>query len=98
MVGKNQIEGARALWINIVVYSCCTRVLLYVKMLKEIETKETIVGSFCDIFIIVSISIGEGARPPGPPAYAYGTTPGNLPNILLKNQVFERLKARNLFF
>ena len=39
-------------------------------MLKEAETEETIVF-FYDIFIIGSISIGEG--PPPPSGYAYAT-------------------------
>ena len=42
------------------------RVLLYAKMLKETETKETIV-LFCNIFIIESISIEGGPGHLGPP-------------------------------
>ena len=40
---------------------CCTRVLFYVKMLKEIENEET--RLFCQIFVIGGILI-EGARAP----------------------------------
>ena len=47
----------------IIVNYCCTRVLLYAKMLKETETEETIV--FFGIFIIGSISVG-GGEPSGP--------------------------------
>ena len=39
----------------------CTRVLLYAKMLKEIENEET--RLFCQIFVIGGILI-EGARVP----------------------------------
>ena len=41
LVGKHEIEGARALWINIIIDYCCTNVLLYAKIVKE--TEETIV-------------------------------------------------------
>ena len=40
---------------------CCTRVLLYAKMLKEIENKKT--RLFCQIFVIAGISI-VGAQAP----------------------------------
>ena len=42
-----------------IVNYCCTRVLLYAKILKEIENKET--RLFCQIFVIGGILI-EGAR------------------------------------
>ena len=66
-----KIEEARALWINIAVNYCQTRVQSYTKILKEIETKETI-RFFCHVFIIGSNSIrggGEGVwwGLPGPP-------------------------------
>ena len=44
-----------------IVNYCCTRELLYAKMLKETENEET--GLFCQIFVIGGISI-EGARAP----------------------------------
>ena len=48
---------------------CCMRVrrvLLYAKMLKEAENKET--RLFCQIFVIGGIFI-EGEGPPGPPPW-----------------------------
>ena len=44
-----------------IVNYCCTRVLLYAKMLKEIENEET--RLFCQICVIGGISI-KGARAP----------------------------------
>ena len=58
--------------INIIVNYGCTHVLLYAKMLKKLKLKNN--SLFCDIFIIVSISIG-GKRPLEPPSgYAYVDT------------------------
>ena len=53
----------RAPWSSIlfIVNYCCTRVLLYAKMLKETENEET--RLFRQIFVIGGISI-EGARFP----------------------------------
>ena len=53
----------RAPWSSVlfVVNYCCTRVLLYAKMLKETENDE--IRLFCQIFVIGGISI-EGARAP----------------------------------
>ena len=51
----------QSLVVNIIVDYCCTRVLLYEKMLKETETEET--RLFCYILIIGGISIvGEWAH------------------------------------
>ena len=50
--------GPRGLFI---VNYCCTRVLLYAKMLKETENEET--RLFCQTFVIGGISI-EGALAP----------------------------------
>ena len=47
---------------------CCTRVLLYAKMLKETEAEET--RLFCQIFVIGGISIGPVCLG-YPPGYAY---------------------------
>ena len=58
---------------NIIVNYCCTRVLLYAKMLKETETKETIVF-FVTLFFIGSISFGRGGGPQAPAGYAYVMT------------------------
>ena len=40
---KLNLGGRGPLVVNIIVNYCCTRVLLYAKMLKEAETEETIV-------------------------------------------------------
>ena len=45
--------------VNLIRNYCFTRVLLYAKMLKETEAKETI--SCFHIFVISGISIGQGA-------------------------------------
>ena len=60
----------RALWSSIlfIVNYCCTRELLYAKMLKKTENVET--RFFCQIFVIAGISI-EGARAPEPPPLGY---------------------------
>ena len=62
----------RAPWLStlFIVNYCGTRVLLYAKMLKEAENKET--RLFCQIFVIAGISI-VGARVPWAtsPGYAY---------------------------
>ena len=50
-------------WINIIVNYCCTRVLLYAKMLKEIETKETIVF-FVTFLSLVVFQLGGGGPVP----------------------------------
>ena len=49
----------RAPWSSIlyIVNYCCTRVLLYAKMLKETENEET--RLFCQIFVIGGILIEE---------------------------------------
>ena len=53
----------RAPWSSVlfIVNYCCTRVLLYAKMLKKTENEET--RLFCQTFVIGGISI-EGARAP----------------------------------
>ena len=68
-----KLKGARAPWINIIVDYCCTRVLLYAKMLKETETEETIVF-FVTFFSLVAFQLGGGAGPWAPFGYAYGFT------------------------
>ena len=62
LVGKNQIEGARAPWINIIVNCYCTRRLLYTKMLKE--TEETIVF-FMTFLSLAAFQLGGGGLLPG---------------------------------
>ena len=59
-------------WLSVlfIVNYCCTRVLLYAKMLKETENRET--RFFCQIFVIGGISI-EGSRAP------LDHPPGSLP-------------------
>ena len=78
LVGKNEIEGAWTPRINIIVNYCCTRVLLYAKMLTETETEETIVF-FVTFLSLVAFQVGGGGGP-GPlgnevrvatPGYAY---------------------------
>ena len=68
MVGKIELMGPGGILVfditGIINYSC-TRVLLYVKMLKETERK-----TFCHIVFIDVISIGGGPFGPDPPAYA----------------------------
>ena len=56
-------EVRRAPWSSIlfIVNYCCTRGLLYAKMLKETENEET--RFFSQIFVIGGISI-EGSRAP----------------------------------
>ena len=64
LVGKNLIKGVRrAPWssILVIVNYCCTRVLLYAKMLKETENEET--RLFWQIFVVGGILI-KGARVP----------------------------------
>ena len=59
-------------WLSVlfIVNYCCTRVLLYAKMLKETENEEP--RFFCQIFVIGGTSI-EGSRAP------LGHPPGPLP-------------------
>ena len=64
-----ELKGPGLLVVNIIANYCCTHVLSYAKLLKEIETEET--RLFCHIFFIVGISIGRGAGPL--PGYAYHT-------------------------
>ena len=52
----------------IIVNYCCTRVLLYAKMLKETENEET--RLFYQIFVIAGISI-VGARAPWATLHGY---------------------------
>ena len=57
MVGKNRIKGVRqALWSSIlfIVNYCCTRVLMYAKMLKETENEETFKGFFDKFLSLVA--------------------------------------------
>ena len=61
-VGKNEIEGAWAPSIDIIVNYCCTRVLLYAKMLKETETEKTIVF-FVTFLSLVAFQLGAGLGP-----------------------------------
>ena len=63
VAGKNEIEGARAPWITIIVNYCCTRVLFYAKMLKNTETEETMVF-FVTFLSLVASQLGGGACPP----------------------------------
>ena len=56
------MEGAGPPGCRSIVYYCCTRVLLYAKMLKETEKHSL----FCQVFIIGVISIGGGG-PLSPP-------------------------------
>ena len=55
-LAKFGLMGPGPLVVNIIVNYCCTRVLLYAKMLKETETEETRI--FCHLSIISDISIG----------------------------------------
>ena len=56
--------------VNIIGNQCCTRVLLYAKMLKETENEET--KLFCHILIFGGISNRGGGGNLGPPSgYAY---------------------------
>ena len=65
LIGRKKLnEGVRrAPWSSIlfIVNYCCTRVLLYAKMLKETENEET--RFFCQTFIIGGISIEEARTP-----------------------------------
>ena len=54
------------LLITVVRVYCCTRVLLYAKMLKETENEET--RLFCQIFAMVVFRL-RGPGPPGPPPW-----------------------------
>ena len=58
-----KFERAQTLWINIIVYYCCTRVLLYVKMLKETETEERMVF-FVTFLSLIAFQLGEGGAGP----------------------------------
>ena len=49
-------------WINVIVNYCCTRVLLHEKILKETETKKTIVF-FATFLLLVAFQFG-GAQAP----------------------------------
>ena len=62
MVEKIQLRGYVS-WSSVlfIVNYCCTRVLLYAKVLKETENEDT--RLFCQIFVIDGILI-EGARLP----------------------------------
>ena len=71
MIGKNSIEGARAPSINIVVNYCCTRVLLYAKMLKETKAEKTIVF-FVTFLSLVAFQLGGEGSMGSPSGYAYG--------------------------
>ena len=66
---KMKHPSAQAPWINIVVSYCCTRVLLYAKMLKETKTRETIVF-FVTFLSLVPFQLRRRAPAP-PPDYAY---------------------------
>ena len=66
LVGKNEIEGAWTPRINIIVNYCCTRVLLYAKMLTETETEETIVF-FVTFLSLVAFQLGRGGQAPWAP-------------------------------
>ena len=52
--------GPGFLVVNVIVNYCCTRVLLYAKMLKENENEKT--RLFCHILIFDGISIGGGGE------------------------------------
>ena len=70
LVGKNWIkEVCRAPWssISFIVNCCCTRVLLYAKMLKETENEET--RLFCQILSLVAFRL----RGPGPLGHSLAT-------------------------
>ena len=55
---KIELRGLGPMVVNIIGNCCCTRVLLYAKILKETETEETrLCGQIC---IIGGISIGGG--------------------------------------
>ena len=58
---------------NIIVNYCCTRVLLYTKILKKTETEKTIVF-FVTFLSLVALQLGEGRAPSG---YAYGVGGGS---------------------
>ena len=69
MVGKIELRGPGPLVVNTVINYCCTRVVLYAKMLKETEIQEKKAQEtrlFCDIFMIGGISIKGAGRPPAP--------------------------------
>ena len=70
LVGKHEIEGARALWINIIIDYCCTNVLLYAKILKE--TEETIVF-FVTFLSLVAFQLGGGGGGRAPWASSLAT-------------------------
>ena len=66
LVGKNWIKGVRrAPWSSIlfIVKYCCTRALLYAKMLKETESEET--RSFVQFLSLVAFQL-RGPGPIGP--------------------------------
>ena len=93
LVGKHEIEGARALWINIIIDYCCTRVLLYAKRLKE--TEETIVF-FVTFLSLVAFQLGVYAYDLGPvlitpSGYAYDLGP-----VLIKLMQLERVADEGL--
>ena len=52
--------------VNIIGNYCCTRVVVYAKMLRETENEET--RLFCHILSLVAFRLGGGLAPPG---YAY---------------------------
>ena len=61
---KIELRGMRrASWSSILFIAnyCCTRVLLYAKMLKETENDET--RLFCQTFVIGGISIVRAGAP-----------------------------------
>ena len=67
-LAKSNYGGPRLLVVNIIGNYCCMRVLLYAKILKKTENKET--RLFVTFLLLVAFRFW-GTRAPCPPSYAY---------------------------
>ena len=80
-LAKIKLRGPGPLVVNILVKYCCSRVLLYAKMLKKLKLKKQ--GFFGTVLFLVAFRLGEG-QAPWPPSYPYGGATLNIRSIQIK--------------